>query len=139
MHPLLLGRGPTQPAGVAAILMSQGRRDESVDEYLRLAALRGATREEVESIRTAYASSGVAGFWRAWLAMDLRQSPMPDPMRMASLHALSGDTTGALDWLDRAYAERNPALIYLRGERAFVPLRSHPRFERIVRAMKLSP
>jgi len=137
VHPLLLGRGPSQPAGVAPILMSQGRRDESIDEYLRLAALRGATRQEVESMRAAYASSGVAGFWKQWLAMDLRQSPSPDPMRMASLHTLSGDTTGALDWLERAYAERNPGLIYLMHDRTYAPLRAQPRFARIARAMKL--
>ena len=137
VHPLLLGLGPVQPSGVALILMSQGRRDEAVDEYLRLAALRGATRQEMESIRAGYASAGIAGFWRAWLAMDRRQSPSPDPMRMASLHALSGDTAGALDWLDRAYAERNPGLIYLQREPALAPLRAHPRFRGIVRAMKL--
>ena len=119
------------------ILMAQGRHDESVDEYLRIAALRGATRQEVDSIRAAYASAGVFGFWRAWLAMDRRQSPSPDPMRVASLSALSGDTASALDWLERAYAERNPGIIYLQREPALVPLRAHPRFVRIVRAMKL--
>ncbi|HEX7978071.1 MAG TPA: tetratricopeptide repeat protein [Gemmatimonadaceae bacterium] len=136
-HPLLLGVGPSQPAGVPFILMSQGRHDEAVEEYLRVAALRGATRQDVESIRSAYTSSGVAGFWRAWLAMDQRQSPSPDPMRMASLHALSGDTAAALGWLERAYAERNPGLIYLLHDSSFEPLRAQPRFVRIARAMKL--
>ena len=136
VHPLLLGLGPVQPSGVALILMSQGRRDEAVDEYLRLAALRGATRQEMESIRAGYASAGIAGFWRAWLAMDRRQSPSPDPMRMAALHALSGDNAGALDWLDRAYAERHPALVYLRYDPTLESLRAHPRVGRILSEMK---
>lgn len=136
-HPLLLGLGPSPPAGLPHILMSQDRHTEAVDEYLRIATLRGATPQEVDAIRAAYASSGVAGFWTQWLAMDRRQSPTPDPMRMASLHALSGDTTRALDWLDRALRERNPGLIYLRSERSLAPLRAHARFGRIARVMGL--
>jgi hypothetical protein len=40
-----------------------------------------------------------------------------------------------LDWLDRACAERNPALIYIRRD-LFGDTSAHPRVGRIVRAMK---
>ena len=136
LHPLLLGTGPTSPVGVPEILLAQGHHDEAVEEYLRVAALRGATPREIEAIRTAYASQGLRGFWRRWIEMDLRQYPSPDPVRMATLHALGGDTTKALDWLERALAERSPGLIYIRRYPAFAALRTHPRFERILRTMK---
>ena len=88
-------------------------------------------------MRDSYASSGMTGFWKAWLAMDLRQSgPSPDPVRMAATHLLAGDTAQALDWLDRAFDERNPGLIYLRRDPAIAGMRSHPRVLRITRAMK---
>lgn len=136
VHPLLLGTGPIPPVGVPDILLRQGRHHEAVEEYLRIATLRGADPQEVEAIRRAYTSSGIAGFWKQWLEMDLRQSKSPDPVRMTSLHVLTGDTARALDWLERALAERNPALIYLRRDPNFAPLRAQPRFQRVVQAMR---
>jgi hypothetical protein len=80
----------------------------------------------------------MTGFWKAWLAMDLRQSgPSPDPFRMAATYLASGDTARALDWLDRAFDERNPGLIYLRRDPVIGGMRGHPRVERIAEAMGL--
>jgi hypothetical protein len=44
---------------------------------------------------------------------------------MAATHLLMGDTAHALDWLNRALDERNPALIYLRRDPHFNALRTH--------------
>jgi hypothetical protein len=78
------------------------------------------------------------GFWTAWLAMDLRQSgPSPDPFRMAVTHVVMGDTAQALDWLDRAFEERTPGLIYVHRDPVLVGMRDHPRIVRIARAMNL--
>jgi hypothetical protein len=69
--------------------------------------------------------------------MDLRQSAStPNSLRTAALWALIGDTARTFQWLDRAYAQRNPGLIYLKSEPAFKKLRSHPHMTRIVSAMK---
>jgi hypothetical protein len=55
---------------------------------------------------------------------------------MTHLHLLSGDTARALDWLDRAFDERNPALIYLRRDPVLAGVLAHPRVRRIAREMK---
>ncbi|MGH7460158.1 MAG: hypothetical protein ACREMA_03900 [Longimicrobiales bacterium] len=108
-----------------------------MNEYIKIATLRGATAGELSALRNAYAASGMPGFWRSWLAMDLRQSgSAPNSLRMAATWALIGDTARTFQWLDRAYAERNPGLIYLKSDDSFEKLRSHPRMSRIVRAMK---
>jgi tetratricopeptide (TPR) repeat protein len=137
MNPLALGLGPGLPAGPGEVYLEQGRYQEAAEEYLRIATLRGATASELSSMRSAFARSGIQDFWRAWLAMDLRQSgSTPDPLRIATQWAMIGDTTQAFDWLDRAYGERNPGLIFLRSESAFESVRSHPRVARILREMK---
>ena len=137
MHPLALGLGPTLPSGPVRVYLREGREREAVDELIRIATLRAATASELDSLRGAFAHSGMKGFWRRWLAMDLRQSGSnPDPLRVAVLWAMIGDGDQAFDWLDRAYSERNPGLIYLRSEPAFARLHAHPRFARVVSAMK---
>ena len=69
--------------------------------------------------------------------MDRRQSgPSMDPLRVAALSAMAGDTAEALTWLERAYAERNPGLIFIRTDPAYASLRTNPRYLRVVRAMR---
>lgn len=138
VHPLLLGRGPSLPSGQGDVLLRLGRAQDAVAEYLRIATLRNATPAEVGAMRAGYAAAGMPGFWTAWLAMDVRQSgPSPDPFRMAATHLVAGDTARALDWLDRALAERNPSLIYLHRDPVIRGMRGHPRVERIARELRL--
>jgi TolB-like protein/Flp pilus assembly protein TadD len=139
VNPLALGLGPGLPMGPAAVYLSQGREKEAVEEYVRIAALRGASASELDSMRGAFARSGMPGFWRSWLGLDFRQSGgTPDPLRLATLFVLVGDTAQALHWLDRAYSERNPGLILLRGS-VFESLGSDPRVSRILAGMKFPP
>jgi hypothetical protein len=119
------------------VLLAQGHEREAVEDYLRIATLRGATPDELQAMRDGHASAGMTGFWKAWLVMDLRQSgPSPDPIRMAATYVLAGDTVQGLDWLDRAFVERTPGLIYLRRDPVLGGMRDHPRVQRIARAMK---
>jgi serine/threonine-protein kinase len=139
VHPLLLGSGPWLPGGPGSVYEAQGRHQEAVDEYARLATLRGATPAEVDALHDAFARGGMPAFWRRWLEMDKRQMPdLQDPLRTAKLWLLSGDTAQALDWLDRAFEERNPGLVMLRGLPSSLDgMSSHPRVARIIAAMKL--
>jgi len=137
VNPLMLGLGPGLPAGPADVYMLQGRYDEAVEEYMRIAMLRGATAGDLEAIRGAYADSGMVGFWRTWLDIDLRQSgTSANSLRLAAIWAMIGDTARTFHWLDRSLAERNPGLIFLRFDRVFEKLQSHPRMARILSEMK---
>lgn len=136
MNPLLLGLGPTLPI-LPRIHAVRGRPDEAMQALVRLAALRRATPAEIEALRTAFTRDGLKGTWREWLAMDRRQAgPAINPLRVALLYEAGGQTTQALDWLERAFAARDPGLIYVNSERMFDGVRSHPRYRRIVEAMK---
>jgi tetratricopeptide (TPR) repeat protein len=138
LHPLALGRGPQLPFGVAEVLLWQGRHAEAVEEYVKIATLRDATPSELDAMRRGFAASGMPGFWREWLDMDLRQSEgTPDPLRIALLWAMIGDTAQTVHWLERAYDKRNPGLTYLwRYSATIEKLGSHPRVARILREMK---
>jgi len=140
VQPLALGEGPWLPATPGEALRMLGRHREAVEDYVRVAGQRGASATEVDALRRGFATDGMPGFWRSWIAMDTRQSGgRPDALRAATLWALAGDTAQAFEWLDLAYRERNPGLINLREEPAFASLRSHPRFERIVDGMHFPP
>lgn len=135
-HTFALGSGPFLPQGDAEIFAAQGRFAEAAEEYMRIASLRGAKQGEVDALRAAYAASGMPGFWRRWIEMDLRQSEgAPDALRMAKLWTLAGDTGTAVQWLERAYSARHPALIYLRYDLTLAPLRTNPRVVQMLTEM----
>ena len=137
VNPLALGLSPSLPGGPSLVYLKQRRYQEAVEEYIKIATLRGATIAELESLRGAFTQSGMPAFWRRWLELDLRQSgPSPDPLRIAVISAMAGDTALAFNWLDRAYAEHNPGLIFLRSDAAFSKLLTQPRVVRILNEMK---
>ena len=132
---MFLGLGEP-PHGPWDVYLLQGREADAVRDLLRVATLRGASAGEVDSLRTAFASGGMQGFWRRWLVMDRRQSGGSiDPLRMAALSAMAGDTTAALASLERAYSERNMYLIFMRTEPGLASLRTNPRYLQIERQM----
>ena len=48
---------------------------------------------------------------------------------IAQIYIVLGDTDAAFEWLDKAYHERTPWLLWLKVASEFEPLRSDPRFE----------
>jgi hypothetical protein len=50
----------------------------------------------------------------------------------AAIHTGLGEKSAALDWLDKAYKERNDRLVYLAVDPIADPLRSEPRFRNLL-------
>ena len=69
------------------------------------------------------------------LALAARQ--FVSPYGIASYHAVIGDNDQALDWLDKAYAERDGTLVWLKVHPRLDGLRSEPRFRELLARMKL--
>ena len=59
------------------------------------------------------------------------------PVAFATLHLGLGNWDAALDWAERCYDERRGWLAYLRVNPLLDPLRGKPRFEALVRKMRL--
>ena len=62
----------------------------------------------------------------------LAQSRYVSSLYFAAVYTGLGENRTALDWLDRAYTERNDRLVYLGSEPMADPLRSDPRFARLL-------
>jgi len=56
---------------------------------------------------------------------------------VAEHYLLAHDTSDALDWLERAYAEHDPNLPYVDATPLYDPIRGSPRFQALMRRMKL--
>ena len=59
------------------------------------------------------------------------------PMEFAMTYVALDDKEQAFDWLEKAYEERAPALVSLKSDPAFNPLRSDGRFHDLVRRVGL--
>jgi len=60
------------------------------------------------------------------------------PYHFAYVHAGLGESDAAIDWLERAYAERSGAIYGIKGSFLFRNLRSHPRFAALLQRMNLA-
>ncbi len=59
------------------------------------------------------------------------------PVGIAMIYVGLGDIECAIDWTERAYAERRGWLCYVRVNPLMDPMRGHPRFEALVERMRL--
>ena len=138
---LVLGLGPALPGGPVRIHLARGQDAEAVRgaHPARGAPRRDSRRtgRDARCVREGRHARRLAGLARRWTCGSTAAQSIRCARRSSGPPL--GDTDQALDWLERAYAERNPGLIYLRSERAFAGLQSNPRFVRIVKEMKLAP
>ena len=58
-------------------------------------------------------------------------------VRVARLYAHAGKKAQALEWLEKAFEEREPALVHLAVAWDWHRLHSEPRFEDLLRKMNL--
>jgi adenylate cyclase len=68
---------------------------------------------------------------------ELSREPYVSPYHMAFVSTGLGEREEALDLLERAYQERAGSLYGIKGSFLFPTLRSHPRFEALLRKMNL--
>jgi TolB-like protein/cytochrome c-type biogenesis protein CcmH/NrfG len=67
----------------------------------------------------------------------LAQSRYVSSLYFAAIHTGLGEKSTALDWLDKAYNERNDRLLYLNVDPMADPLRSEPRFRNLMKRLHL--
>ena len=67
----------------------------------------------------------------------IAQHAATDASCIAMTYAYKNDKQAALQWLERAYAQRDSSLLEIVGEPLFKNISAEPRFRAILRAMNL--
>ena len=107
---------------------------EALEQFSKARQLSGDQPVMIALYGHALAVSGDAAGARKTLfkLQDLAQSRHVPPLYFAAIYLGLGETSTALDWLDRAYKERNDRLVYLGVDPIADPLRGDPRFAQLL-------
>jgi TolB-like protein/Tfp pilus assembly protein PilF len=117
----------------------KGMYKESITEAEKSVELYGSTFDSLILQVHVYAVAGARAKALAILNQAAQRSNRPefDTWEMAEVCAFLGETKGALDWLETAYDQRNPYLVFLNVEHDLDALHSERRFQDLVRRMNL--
>lgn len=113
----------------------------AVDEAKKAWMLSGYQPVWAVLLGQAYARSGNQADAHEMLTVLLKLSRTTyiPPTFIAVLYAALGNTKMALQWMDKAYEERDLYLVEIKVNPAFDPLRSNSRFQALSKRMGLSP
>ena len=130
---------PLALIGVANALYHLGKYDDALNAENMLWTARGDS-ELGHALSSAVGEAGYqSAMRRAADILAARPSSLEvGPMSVTRLYLRAGRNDLALDWLERSYQARDPALPYLNaGYKEYDAVRSHPRFQALVRRLGL--
>jgi tetratricopeptide (TPR) repeat protein len=113
---------------------------EAVAAYQKVIELNGSTPLEVAAPGIAFANGGIRGFW-LWRLQNLHEATRKgsdSPTERARLYALLGDNERVLELLEKAYQQRDYTVYVANVGYEFDSLHSDPRFQDLLRRMRLS-
>lgn len=119
---------------LATVYAHVGRYAEAVDAQQEAWLMAGdepdAVEQRTDALRAALEGSGPPGFWRQQLELEKAASGERDrPVRVAQLYARLGERERAFALLERAYAARLFAMLFLNVDPAWDVVRDDPRFQ----------
>jgi serine/threonine-protein kinase len=116
------------------------RFDEAIAMLRDTVAMPGAGTYSKASLGYALARAGKHAEAQALydeLAARVARGEYVSPVAFATILIGLSDYDGALDWMERAFDDRRGWMVYLNVNPILDPLRSHDRFEALVRRMRL--
>ena len=72
-----------------------------------------------------------------WAEQQSARGNLDFPVALAEMYSVIGEKDKAFHWLEKAFEEREGALVYLSVNPIFDPLRSDPRYKDLARRMGL--
>jgi tetratricopeptide (TPR) repeat protein len=119
-------------------LVQQRRFAEGISE-LDIAARREPQPWTIASLAYGLAAAGRANDAKR-LLVELRSASSKrfvSPAKIATVYIGLQEPDQAMEWLERAYQQRDDVLVWVKCDPVFDPLRSHPRFKDLVNRLKL--
>jgi tetratricopeptide (TPR) repeat protein len=120
-------------------LVEQSQYKGAIAEYQKTREISGDTPQVTAHTAQALALSGKRPEARALLA-ELKQRATRQyvpPYSIALIHIGLGEHQAAFDWIEKAYSDRSSEMIYFKVEPMLAPLRSDPRYQDLLRRMRL--
>ena len=117
----------------------KGMPQEALAQYEKEMTLSGTSRDWIKSLRRAHQAGGWKGYWQKSLDRDLRQANREyvSSYNLADDYALLGDKAQAFRYLEKAYADHEDFLTWIKTERDFDFLHSDPRYADLLLRMGL--
>jgi tetratricopeptide (TPR) repeat protein len=118
----------------------KGMTDEAIAAYLKQDGLEGASPDAIRALHTAYASSGLRGYWRKLreILKDEPNTSYQTAYDMALVYAHLGNKDQALRYLNDLYDSRSFWVVWLNVDPVFDNLRSDPRLQDLIRRVGLA-
>jgi serine/threonine-protein kinase len=127
----------------ASCLTEIGKYEQSIEEMQKGALLGGANPERVSAwaaeFLKAFRTGGPNGYWQKNLEVTLKEHEQggAGALDLASAYARVGDKEKALEWLQKAYEERDGNITLLKSYRDYKSLRGDPRFSALSKRIGL--
>ena len=124
---------------LGAVYVLAGKHKEAIAELREGVRLSGETPIAQADLGHAYGVAGMQAEVRKVLdeLRRLSRSHYVDATRFALVYTGLGERDRAMEWLEKAYERRDMGLIMLRPDPRFDPLRNDPRYQSLIRRMKL--
>jgi TolB-like protein/Flp pilus assembly protein TadD len=139
---------PTFPLAhffLASTLTEIGKYEQAIEEMQRGALLSGASPEQASAVTaeflTAFRTGGPNGYWQKNLQTTLwgQEHGGTGTLDLASAYARVGDKEKSLEWLQKAYEERNGDITLVNSYPDYKCLHGDHRFGDLLRRMGLPP
>jgi len=119
--------------GLGKVLLAQGRPNEALVE-IRQEPLEGP---KLVGEALVYHFFGRGQDSDAALGATIARDSKDQPYQIAEVYAYRGETDKAVEWLERAYENRDSGLIVVKIDPLLTPLRKDPRYIEILKKMRL--
>ena len=123
--------------GQAEQYLSMSMYQQAIESIQQAIDIGGRTPRLVALLGKAYVLSGMTSEAEI-LLRELQEKDWNEyvsPIYFAEFYANLGDIDEAFEWLNKAYEKRYPMMPFLRVDSSLEPLRSDPRFDRLLKQM----
>lgn len=135
----VLRTDPSRRGAAVQLVHALARKGMDKEAFAMMQQVNANNRALAEALAQAYAEGGFRKALRVRADLMAQQAQRGDvsPAGVAGFYARAGEKALALDWLEKGYEERETAMVGLGSGRGWDSLRGDPRFEALLRRMKL--